>query len=192
VKTCPACGMPAPACTRSCGYCERPYAAAGPVTYRLTAVADGYRWTVGDDEVATARWRDGTWDVFDLEGTRPALTLVPVDVDGATRVALVDHRSRLVATFAPHTTGGTGIGVIRDGYDRILMLVRGDGPTGTHVIDAEGNVLALAGRASERDRVGLDVLVLAGDGEPVPSSMLVLGVSLLVELFRVGELRRAA
>lgn len=178
--------MPAPSQTRACGYCERSFATGGPVTYRLTQATDGYRWTVDDDEVATASWRDGTWDVYDLEGTRPALTLVPVDVDGTTRVALVDHRRRLVATFAP-TEGQGGIGVIRDGYDRVMMLVRGDGPTGVHVIDSKGNVLALAGRLADRERVGLDVLVLGDD-----SPLLVLGVSLLVELVRVGELRRAA
>lgn len=180
--------MPAPPSTRACGYCDRSFSTSGPVTYRLTPSTDGYRWTVGDDEIATASWRDGTWDVYDLEGTRPALTLVPVDVDGTTRVALVDHRRRIVATFAPdERSGQAGIGVIRDGYDRILMLVRGDGPTGVHVIDSVGNVLALASRVSDRDRVGLDVLVLGDD-----SPLLVLGVSLLVELVRVGELRRAA
>lgn len=178
--------MPAPSCTNACGYCGRSFGTSGPVTYRLTRATDGYRWTVDDDEIATASWRDGTWDVYDLEGTRPALTLVPVDVDGVTRVALVDHRRRIVATFAPTDQPG-GIGVIRDGYDRILMLVRGDGPTGVHVIDSSGNVLALAGRVAGRDRVGLDLLVLGDD-----SPLLVLGVSLLVELVRVGELRRAA
>lgn len=156
------------------------------MTYRLAVVADGYRWTVDGDEVATAQWRDGTWDVYDLEGTRPAMTLVPVDVDGTTRVALVDHRNRIVATFVPDLAGRGGIGVVRDGYDRILMLVRGDGPTGVHVIDSVGNVLALASRPADHERVGLDLLVLS------PGSLLVLGVSLLVELVRVGSLRRAA
>ena len=184
--------MPAPTSTRVCGFCDNSFAVVGPVTYRLTAWSDGYRWTIDDDEVATARFHDGTWDVFDLEGTRPALTLVPVDVDGTTRVALVDHRSRLVATFAPSDPAGGGIGVIRDGYDRILMLVRGDGPTGIHVIDAMGNVLALASRLADRERVGLDLLVLARDTVPSAGPLLVLGVSLLVELVRVGELRRAA
>lgn len=181
--------MPAPSSTRACGYCDRSFGASGPVTYRLTRATDGYRWTVDDDEIATASWRDGTWDVYDLEGTRPALTLVPVDVDGTTRVALVDHRRRIVATFAPtpDDSRSGGIGVIRDGYDRVLMLVRGDGPTGIHVIDSSGNVLALASRLADRDRVGLDLLVLGED-----SPLLVLGVSLLVELVRVGELRRAA
>lgn len=177
--------MPAPSSTRACGYCERPFAVAGPVGFRLSPAGTGFRWTVDGDEVATAVERDGNWDVFDLEGTRPALTVVPVEVDGATRVALVDHRSRLVATFSPDERGGAGIGVVRDGYDRILMLVRSDGPTGIHVIDSLGNVLALASRG---ERVGLDVLVLAAG----PDTLLVLGVTLLLELVRGGTLRRAA
>jgi len=129
--------------------------------------------------------------VYDLTGARPAMTLVPVEVDGTTRVALVDHRSRLVATFTPATAEGAGLGVVRDGYDRILLLVRGDGPTGIHVIDAEGNVVALAGRVGHEDRIGLDLLVL-GRGTDQGTVNLVLGLSLLLELNRVGELRKAA
>jgi hypothetical protein len=183
--------MPAPATTQACGFCANPYD-VGPVTYRLAATrADAYRWTVDDDEIATATWRDGTWDVYDLDGARPAMTLVPVDVDGITRVALVDHRSRVVATFTPAVADGASLGVVRDGYDRILLLVRGDGPTGVHVIDEAGNVVALAGRVGNDDRVGLDVLVL-GRAADRATVNLVLGVSLLLELERVGELRRAA
>lgn len=185
--------MPAPTSTRCCGYCDRPFGAVGPVTYRLTAAGTGYRWSVDDDEVATATLRDGNWDVYDLRGDpRPALTLVPVDVEGTVRVAIVDHRSRLVATFIPDPPGSPGIGVIRDGYDRILMLVRGDGPTGIHVIDAAGEVLALASRTTGGDRVGLDVLVLSRQADPAPGALLVLGLGLLLELVRVGELRPAA
>ena len=185
--------MPAPTSTSRCGYCERPFGALGPATYRLTAWGDGFRWTVDDDEVATAVCHDGTWDVYDLGGdSRPALTLVPVDVDGSVRVALVDHRSRLVATFTPNTSDGPGIGVIRDSYDRIMMLVRGDGPTGIHVIDSAGEVLALASRLPEREHVGLDVLVLSRQSTPTPCSLLVLGLGLLLELARVGDLRPAA
>lgn len=185
--------MPAPISTRCCGYCDRPFVVTGPVTFRLTAAAAGYRWSIDDDEVATATLRDGNWDIYDLRGdTRPALTLVPVDVDGAVRVALVDHRNRLVATFVPDPPGSAGIGAIRDGYDRILMLVRGDGPTGIHVIDAGGDILALASRTTESERVGLDLLVLSRQADPAPGALLVLGLALLLELVRVGELRPAA
>jgi hypothetical protein len=185
--------MPAPTSTSRCGYCERPFGAVGPVTYRLTEWSGGFRWTVDDDEVATAVCHDGTWDVYDLGGdSRPALTLVPVDLDGFVRVALVDHRSRLVATYAPDCGNGNGIGVIRDSYDRIMMLVRGDGPSGMHVIDSAGNVLALASRLPDREHVGLDVLVLSRQSDPAPGALLVLGLGLLLELVRVGELRRAA
>jgi hypothetical protein len=183
--------MPAPSSTQACGYCARPFD-AGPVTYRLEPAGRGaYRWTVEGEERVTAAWRDGTWDLYDLEGPRPAATLVPVDVDGATRVAVVDHRARLVATFSPAHDGGAGLGIVRDGYDRILLLVRADGPTGIHMIDAGGNVVALAGRVGAEDRVGLDVLVLGRAAERATVS-LVLGVSLLLELARVGELGHVA
>ncbi|HEX2038921.1 MAG TPA: hypothetical protein VHF47_04215 [Acidimicrobiales bacterium] len=191
MKTCEACGMPAPTTTQACGFCARPFD-VGPTTYRLTAApGHTYRWTVDDDEVVTASWRDGTWDLYDLDGSRPAMTLVPVEVDGTTRVALVDHRSRLVATFTPAAVEGPGLGVVRDGYDRILLIVRGDGPTGVHVIDTDGNVVALAGRAGHEERIGLDVLLLARAADHGTLN-LVLGLSLLLELNRVGELRRAA
>jgi hypothetical protein len=79
---------------------------------------------------------------------------------------------------------------VRDGYERIVLLARGDGPTGIHLIDSAGNVVALAGRTS-RGRIGLDILVL-GRAAEVSGHPLVLGVTLLLELSRVGELRRVA
>lgn len=184
--------MPAPSSTQACGFCARPFD-AGPVTYRLAEAGSGaFRWTVDGEERATAALRDGTWDLYDLEGARPAATLVPVEVDGVTRVALVDHRARLVATFSPPPVeGGPGLGIVRDGYDRVLLLVRADGPTGIHMIDAGGNVVALAGQVGAEGRVGLDLLVLGRAAERI-TLMLVLGVSLLLELGRVGRLGRVA
>lgn len=183
--------MPAPTATQACGYCTRPFGPEGPTTYRLAVAGDGYRWTVDDDEVATAEWRGGTWDIFDPEGGRPAMTLVPVDVDHGTRVALVDHRSRLVATLVPEHGGDGSLAVVRDGYDRLLLLVRDDGPTGVHVIDGNGNVLALASRVGDGAGVGLDLLVL-DRGNKALGGIFLLGLGLVLELSRLGGLRRVA
>lgn len=190
MKTCQACGMPAPASTDACGFCTRPFPSSGPVAYRLRSDGDGYRWTGDDDGMATATWRHGTWNISDVSDTRPAMTLVPVDVDGETRVALVDHRSRLVATYMPSPGHGTDVGVVRDNHEQILLLARNDGPTGIHVVDATGNVVALASRVDGGTRGGLDVLLM--DRAVTTGGSLVLGLTLLLELARLGELRRVA
>ena len=66
-----------------------------------------------------------------------------------------------------------------DGLDRLVFALRGDGPTGIHVIDPRGDVVALASRASGQAG-GLDVLVTdAGSGAV---TTLVLGLLLAVEL----------
>ena len=188
MKTCEACGLPAPSTTLACALCATPFP-TGPCSYRLEQEEDGYRWTTDGALAATAVLRDGTWDVRDAETAQVALTLIPVEVDGVTKVALVDHRARLVATFAPGGGETHGLGVVRDSYERILLVVRDDGPTGIHVIDAEGNVLALAS-GLPRGKAGLDVLVTSS-GQP-RSTTLVFGVGLAIQLLRVGHLRNAA
>ena len=179
VKTCEGCGLPAPLSTERCAMCGTPFHNPVPTAYRLgrIAVADtvGYRWTVDGDEVASAAWRDSTWDIAEVVNGQVNVTVIPVQSHGddTGRFAIVDHRGRVAATFA------TDDGIVRDSHGEPMMLVRGDGPTGLHIVDRDGLVLALASTVSET-KGGLDVLITpAGLGQ---RRRLLLGVTLSVEL----------
>lgn len=157
--------------------CGTPFRRSAPTSYRLTAIgaSGAYRWTVEGDEVANAVWRDATWDIADAKTGQVNVTVIPVGSHGddARRFAIVDHRGRVAATYA------SADNVVRDSHGDPLLLVRADGPTGIHVVDRDGVVLALASPVSE-SKGGLDVLITpAGLGD---RRRLLLGVSLAVEL----------
>lgn len=185
MKTCEGCGLPAPLSTERCALCSTPFRRPVPTSYRLTAVggASGYRWTVERDEVANAVWRDATWDIAEAETGQVNVTVIPVGAHGddARRFAIVDHRGRMATTYS------AADGVVRDSRGEPLVIVRGDGPTGIHVVDRDGVVLALASLVCDT-KGGLDVLITpAGLGQ---HRRLLLGVSLAVEL-ALAATRRA-
>jgi hypothetical protein len=190
VKTCEDCGLPAPLMTDRCALCTKRFPAASPTSFRLFAVADGYRWTVDGEEAATAAWRDGTWDITDADTGRVDVTIIPVISDGLARVALVDHRGRMAVTFTPTPSGDrhVGLGMVRDSHNEPMLLVRGDGPTGIHVIDSRGEVLVLASPLAGA-RAGLDVLMTGAGTE---RRRLVLGLTLAIALLQAGGLRQVA
>jgi hypothetical protein len=186
VKTCEACGLPAPSSTLACALCSQPFPNQGPTTYRLSTHEGRYRWYLEGEEVATAAWRDGTWDVKDTGSDRVAVTLIGVENDSRTRVAMVDHLNRLVATFTPAEDGNGGVGLVRDSYDKVVMAVRNDGPTGTHIVDTDGRVLAMASRVAGPKQQGLDLLLTRAGVERTET--IVFGVTLATELLRQGQL----
>jgi hypothetical protein len=170
--------------------CARAFPAASPTAYRLTASPRGYFWTVDGHELSHAIYRDGTWDVHDTGTGRAVMTIVPVDDAGVARVALVDHVDRVVSTFSPGGLEDGALGVVRDSWGDVLLLVRNDGPTGIHMIDVDGEVLALASTLPGRTRPGLDILV-TGAGARNRNRM-VLSLTLAVELLRLDDLRPVA
>ena len=160
------------------------------VSYRLSTADGRFRWTSNRLEVASAVWRDHCWDVRRTEDDAVVLSLVGGSLGGRTRIALVDHETRRSATF---TTGEpmsrSHIGLVRDSWDAPLMLVRADGPTGLHIINPAGELLALSSRRRAPESHGCDVLVTA---EGSAHGALMLGVTLALELLRAGALRRVA
>ncbi|HYE80072.1 MAG TPA: hypothetical protein VEI97_19000 [bacterium] len=186
MKTCEACGLPAPSSTLACALCSEPFPNQGPITYRLSTHEGRYRWYLEGEEVATAAWRDGTWDVRDTNSDRVAVTLIGVSNEARTRVAMVDHLSRVVATFIPGEAGADGVGLVRDSYDKVVMAVRDDGPTGTHIIDTDGRVLAMASRLGGARQQGLDLLLTRAGVRRTET--IVFGVTLATELLRQGQL----
>lgn len=161
------------------------------VVYRLSVVGRRFRWTVGRTEVASAVWRDRCWDLHPAEGGAPLMSLVGGSLDGHTRVALVDHAARRTATFATaEPMSRSQIGVVRDSTGAVIMVVRADGPTGLHMINSVGELLALSSRRKGPDGQGCDVLLTPAGA--ATGRMLIFGVTLALELLRAGGLRRAA
>lgn len=164
--------------------CGKAFRRTTPTSYRLAATATGFRWTVDNAEVAVAVWRDGTWDLADAATDQVNVTVVPVGAcgpgDAPDRVAIVDHRGRMAATFAAED------GIVRDSHGEPMLLVRGDGPTGLHVVDRDGVVLAL-GSPLGAHRTGMDLLVTpAGLGE---RRRILMGLSLALTVMRVSDRR---
>jgi hypothetical protein len=160
------------------------------VRYRLSTASGRFRWTCDGREVATAWWRDHCWDVQDTARGAVALSLVGGSYLGHTRVALVDHPGRRTFTFAPgEPVSRAHIGTVTDTDGNPVVFVRADGPTGLHLIDPGGGMLALTSRRRAPGS-GCDVLVLPA-GAAVGTT-LVLGLTLALELLRTGGLRSVA
>lgn len=161
-------------------------------TYHLGAAAGRFRWTRDHQVVVTAAWREHCWDLYEGPGGPAVLSVVAGSVDGHTRVALVDHPNRTVATFSsaePMTRAH--IGIVRDNAGAVQMLVRADGPTGLHVIDPAGVVLALTSRRRPPEGHGADLLVTTA-GQTAVAVHLLFGLTLSLELLRTGRLRHVA
>ena len=130
----------------------------------------------------TAVRRAGSWDVVDTASGRTAVSLVAATSEATgNRVALVDHRHRIVATFVAAEGDASTVGLVRDSHGGVLMAVRADGPTGIHMVDNDGRVLALASR-QRPSRPGLDLLVTRAGASR--NETVVFALSLTLELLR--------
>ena len=188
MKNCSACGFPAPLAIAACAYCGTVFSAPSPTAYRLEGVEGSYVWRKNGETAAVASWAAGMCRVRLGAGEADALTLVPVANGSAVRVAMVDPDARLVSTLVP-ARGPRDLGSVRDRYEQPRMFVRGDGPTGIHVVDPQGNVVAIASRDPELPAgagLALDVLVVrhGDDGD-----LVLFAIVLATELLRTGELR---
>lgn len=161
------------------------------VAYRLTASDGRFRWLHNRTEAASAVWRDHCWDIRRHADDAVALSLVGGSLGGHTRVALVDHLQRRAATFATgEPMSRAHIGTVRDSWNDVLMAVRADGPTGLHVINPTGDLLALSSRRRPPNGHGCDVLITPAG--LAAGEALMFGVTLALELLRAGALRRVA
>ncbi len=186
MKICTACGLPAPPATVVCALCSHSFSVQRPAFYGLERHRGGYRWVLDGDEVVTAACRDGSWDLADTATGRVAVTLIGARREDRAHVAMVNHRLRSAATFAPaEPDASSGTGLVRDSFGEVVMALRGDGPTGIHLVDPNGRVLALVSRRSLA-RSGLDLLVTRAGG--CASEAAILGVSLALQLLATGEL----
>lgn len=184
MKICTACGLPAPPARVACALCSHSFSVQRPAFYGLERCRGGYRWLLNGDEVVTAACRHGSWDVTDAGSGKVAATLIDARREERAHVAVVDHRLRSAATFTPaDPDGSNGSGLVRDSCGELIMALRADGPTGVHVVDPHGRVLALVSHSLAR--VGLDLLVTRAGGSG--SEPTILAVSLALQLLATGE-----
>jgi hypothetical protein len=169
----------------SCALCAHPFPEQGPASYRLEYQDGNYRWLLDGEEVVSAIGHEGVWDVVDTDSGKVAVTLIGTAEGNGNRIAMVDHRHRAVATFIPAQNDSASLGLVRDSHDRVMMAVRADGPTGVHMVDNEGKVLALASRHRPSLR-GLDLLLTRAGA--LRNETIVFAVSLTLELMRHKQL----
>lgn len=139
VPPCPVCSMPNAAGRSVCCYC-------GARLSRLTTLTRGKGWAAWDESgvmLALARRRKAGWDISMSSSAKPRLALRPTDQAGVQSV--LDGDSREIGTLISHPEGrGRDRVLLCDDTGACLLALRSDGPTGLHVVDGDGEVLAMA------------------------------------------------
>lgn len=137
--------------------------------------------------MAEATTVHGLWQIQDSR-RRHVVTLMPVpsnveDTSSAFRpeLALVGPSARLIGTIdrGDDERGRAGA-TARDDAGNGVLVMRGDGPTGGHIVDRTGEIVAIA---SWDDQTGNTDLLVTAHGARQPLS-LVFGLLLAIELDR--------
>ncbi len=195
MKTCSNCGMPAPPATGISAYCSCEFPLTQTASFSLTATTRGYSWVSHEGVLAEARQEAGLWQVHGSAHGERMLTLVAIRIENEIRVALLDAWLRTIATVIvdPLALSDSGphrdLGHVRNRRDKSVIAIYGDGPTGLHLVNRDGDVIALASTLPGKRR-GLDVIVTSPEVAPTPVTLG--GVLLAVELARAGQLRPVA
>jgi hypothetical protein len=142
-----------------CAFCGTELGPEQPVAFSLVAVGDGYEWHTDGALVASAVVVNGLWQLYDARGGH-VVTLVPVTggIGGAPAVALVGPRARLIGSIRAEAEGG-GSTIAADADGRTALVLRTDGEHAAHLVDRQGNVVAVS--SWEPPASSTDVLVTA-------------------------------
>lgn len=144
------------------------------MAFSLERSATGYRWVTDTAIVATAWMVDGLWQLHDARGSH-VVTLVPFG-DGP-GIALVGPDARVIGRLRARDEGGS-MATDPDGLP--VLILRADGTQAAHLIDRQGDVVAMA--SWDEPDAATDLLVTAhGTGQ---SLALVFGLFLSLELER--------
>jgi hypothetical protein len=197
MKTCSNCGLPAPGSTTSCAYCASEFPLTQTATFSLQASQERYVWMSHSGAIAEAHQEAGLWQVHGANRGERLLTLVAIEVERQIRVALLDSWLRSIATVVvdpvvlarKSSRARREIGYVKNRRDENVLAIFGDGPTGLHLVNRAGEVIALASSFPGR-RKGLDVIVTSPEAAPTPVTLG--GLLLSVELARAGQLRPVA
>lgn len=155
-----------------------------PLGLTLAPTAGGFSLREGNEEVLTARCEGGQWTLLEPDG-QVFCDLLPLDIGDATAVCVLEPGMTTRATVYSLDGQGRDVAMVRDGHGEPILVVRSDGPTGLHVVDMNGDVVAIAGSERKSDPV-LEVLVLAGCSNNTAFG--VVAALLSVQLERAGLL----
>ena len=183
MKTCHSCGCPSSASRSACAFCDARLTAASPVAFAVAHSDERVEWIAEDAVVADATPVHGLWRIVDAHG-RHVVTLMPLSPaagEDHPAVALVGPSARVLGTIhRDEDDRGRSDAITRDDDGLTVLVMRGDGPTGSHIIDCEGEVVAVSSWG-EHDGV-TDLLVTASGSRQ--SLALVFGLVLAGELTR--------
>jgi hypothetical protein len=187
VKNCDSCGCPAPGPRLSCAWCDEPLTTAAPVTFVVERSDERFEWLADGTVVAAAVRLHGLWQIADARG-RHVVTLMPLNQprhNDRAALALVGPSARLLGTvyYDESISGQPGAATTCDGDGESVLVMRGDGATGSHMVDRNGEIVAVS---SWGDRPGATDLLVTATGTH-QSLALVFGLVLAAELSRPAQ-----
>lgn len=145
VRTCSACQCPAPTTTTECAFCGTAFATPSAVTFTLERSKEGFGWFTSGTLVASAALVDGSWQLLDARNDH-VVTLV--SLAGHDGMALVGPEASLIGAIRPHddqsAPGAMVAAVATDPDGETVLVLRTDGANAAHLVDARGDVVALA------------------------------------------------
>ena len=187
MRICDSCGCPAHDARSTCGWCDAALAGDAPVSFVLHRSPQKFSWYNDGTFVAEAVLVHGVWKIQDSRG-RQLVTLMPVaasadaDDDGRAELALVGPTARVIGTIdRGDDERGRSDATARDESGRGVLVMRGDGPNGGHMVDRSGEIVAIA--SWDDASAGDTDLLVTGHGTRQPLSF-VFGLLLVIELDR--------
>lgn len=194
--TCDVCGCPASTERAFCAWCDNalaPLAAAGDseaseaheqraaTTFAVERTGDRVEWLTDGTAVASAEPVHGLWQISDARH-RHVVTLMPLtNADDPTAVALVGPTARLLGTVKRCADlTGRAFAAARDERGETVLVLRDDSPVVSHVVDRDGEVVAVCSRGTRPGSI--DLLVTASGTHQ--SMAMVFGLVLAAELER--------
>ena len=183
MKTCHACGCPSTTSRTACAFCDAALDETAPVSFVILHSGDRVEWLTDGTAVASAVTVHGLWQILDARG-RHVVTLMPLsptDGDDHPGVALVGPSARLLGTIrGGQDDRGRTDSITCDPDGQTLLVMRCDGPTGSHIVDRRGEVIAISSWGEQEGAT--DLLVTASGTRQ--SLALVFGLILAGELTR--------
>ena len=160
------------------------------MTFVLERNRDQYTWSTDGTVVAAASPVHGLWQIVDAQGHH-VVTLMPGSpspADDPAALTLVGPTARVLGTICRDGEAAPqGDATARDDDGRAVLLHRVDGPTGSHMIDRQGEVVAVS---SWGEQDGVTDLLVTSSGTRQPLAM-VFGLVLATELYRSADHRLA-
>ncbi|MDA8386176.1 MAG: hypothetical protein M0Z88_07950 [Actinomycetota bacterium] len=187
MRTCQYCGLPAAASVTRCAYCGKDMVGTG--TYELVPRSTHFALGTPGSALAEARLEGGVWRIYGRGSTDASLSMLPMRRQGRYSVALLDEALSRAATVVVRTRSEPGgperlLAAVNDDV-RTSLVIYTDGPTGLHMVNRLGDVVALASPKPGGAMAGLDIISMGSDrmAEPVQ----IFGIFLSLILARLAS-----